>query len=72
MKSQLFNLNFRDILIGLGLAVGSAVLITVQGALSAGTGIDWVLVLKVAEGALVSYLLKNFFSDGNGKVMGKV
>lgn len=71
MNSQLFKLNLRDIAVGALLAVIGAVLVTVQGALSSGATIDWVLVLKVAEGAFVGYLLKNFFSNSEGKIAGR-
>ena len=67
----MFSVGLRDILVGALLAVGGAVLVTVQGALSSGGAIDWMLVLKVAEGAFVSYVLKNFFSDAEGKIAGK-
>ena len=71
MKSELFKLSLRDIAVGALLAVGGAILVTIQGALSSGTAIDWNLVLKVAEGSFVSYVLKNFFSDSEGKIAGK-
>ena len=71
MSSELFKLSLRDILVGAGLAVAGAVLVTLQGALSSGADVDWNLVLKVAEGAFVSYVLKNFFSDESGKIAGK-
>ena len=71
MNNKMFSVSLRDIGVGALLAVGGAVLVTLQGALSSGTSIDWVLVLKVAEGAFVSYVLKNFFSDESGKIAGK-
>ena len=71
MNTQLFKISLRDILVGAGLAVAGAVLVTLQGALSSGASVDWALVLKVAEGAFVSYVLKNFFSDESGKIAGK-
>ena len=71
MNSQLFKISLRDIAIGALLAVGGAVLVTLQGVLSSGASIDWALILKVAEGAFVSYVLKNYFSDSSGKIAGK-
>ena len=71
MNSELFKISIRDVLVGAGLAVAGAVLVTVQGALSSGADIDWMLVLRVAEAAFVSYILKNFFSDSQGKIAGK-
>ena len=71
MNSEMFKLSLRDFLVGAGLAVAGAVLVTLQGALSSGSEIDWNLVLKVAEGTFVSYIIKNFFSDSEGKIAGK-
>ena len=71
MNTQLFKISLRVIGVGALLAVGGAVLVTLQGALSSGASVDWMLVLKVAEGAFVSYILKNFFSDESGRIAGK-
>lgn len=71
MNTQLFRVSLRDVAVGALLAVAGAVLVTIQGALSTGANVDWNLVLKVAEGAFVSYVLKNFFSDEEGKIAGK-
>lgn len=69
--SNLFKLNFRDIAVGLLLAVGGAVLITVQNTISSNVALDWNVILKVAESTFLAYLLKNFFSDSQGKIAGK-
>ena len=71
MNNPMFSVSLRDVAVGALLAVSGAVLVSLQGALSSGAEIDWNLVLKVAEGAFVSYIIKNFFSDENGKIAGK-
>ena len=71
MNNKMFSVSLRDIGVGILLAVAGSVLVTIQGALQSGVAIDWVLVLKVAEATLVSYLIKNFFSDESGKIAGK-
>jgi len=68
---MMYSINWRDIGVGILLAVGGAVLVTIQGALTSGAEVDWNLVLKVAEAAFVTYVLKNFFSDENGKIAGR-
>ena len=70
--AKMFSLNWRDVVVGLLLAVAGSVLVTIQGALQSGAVIDWALVLKVAEATFVSYLVKNFFSDESGKIGGKI
>lgn len=70
--SNLFKLNWRDFAKGAVLAVAAAVLVVVQGALANNAPVDWNMVLKVAEGAFVSYLMKNYFSDESGKLLGKL
>ena len=74
MKSELFKLATADWVKGLITAVIGAVLVTVQQAISNGgvASIDWQFVSGVAITAGVSYLVKNFFSDGSGKFGGVV
>ena len=72
MNSNLFKLDWRDFAKGAVLAVVASVLVVVQGALNSNTVIDWNMVLKVAEGAFVSYLMKNYFTDESGKLLGKL
>ena len=36
------------------------------------TQIDWNLVMKIAMSSLVGYLAKNWMTDENGKVLGKI
>ena len=70
--SNLFKLSWRDFVKGVVLAVAASVLVVVQGALTSNTAIDWSMVLKVAEGAFVSYIMKNFLTDESGKLLGKL
>lgn len=70
--STLYQLNWRDFVKGAVLAVAAAVLVVVQGAVASNSAIDWNLVLQVAEGSFVSYVLKNYFSDESGKFLGKL
>ena len=70
--SNILNLNWKDFVKGALLAVAAAVLVVVQGALTSNAPIDWNMVLKVAEGAFVSYIVKNYFTDESGKLMGKL
>ena len=72
MNSNLFKLDWKDFAKGAVLAVVASVLVVVQGALNSNTVIDWNMVLKVAEGAFVSYLMKNYFTDSEGRLLGKL
>ena len=72
MNSVLFKLNWRDFVKGAVLAVAAAVLVVVQGAVASNSAIDWNMVLQVAEGAFVSYVLKNYLADESGRLLGKL
>ncbi len=63
MKSQLFSLKTRDVIKGLVVAVITAVLMSVQQALTDGGKIDLKQTAVVAGIAGASYLLKNFCTD---------
>lgn len=74
--SQLFKLNWADVAKGVVVAVLVAVLGAVQQSLN-GHGLDvgaydWGSILDVAWKAAVAYIGKNFVSDSNGKVFGKI
>lgn len=58
--SKKFTLQLSDFWRGLLLAVISPVLVFVQEWLTGTHDMDWRLVAKIAVGALVGYLLKNF------------
>ena len=70
MNSPLFKLNLKDLARGAVVAILAAIFPIVQGALSGGA-FDLESVLKVAAGALLGYLAKNFLSV-DGKLLGKI
>lgn len=76
MNSKLFRLNPKDLGKGLIVAVLAALfaylasLMEVPG-FSLDT-LDWAVLLKVAITAALGYLGKNFVSDSEGKVLGKI
>jgi len=67
--STLFKLNSQDLVKGLIVAILTA-LIAYLGDLTTLLSADPTLILKIAITAGISYLLKNFISDENGKVLG--
>lgn len=74
--SQLFSLNTSDVTKGIALAVITAILGALQQMLTA-HGFDfasynWSLILQLALTAGVGYLTKNFLSDSQGKVLGRI
>lgn len=61
--SSLFTLNLKDLGKGLLVAVGGAVIATIQTSLQAGSlDFNWKLIGTVALAAGISYLAKNFFT----------
>lgn len=78
--SQIFKLNQSDFVKGAITAVISAVVVALGSVVSAPDfnvfSVDWASVLnlaiKVAGSAFIGYISKNFFSDGEGKFVGKV
>lgn len=76
MDSKLFNLNWSDVSKGLVVCVLVAVLGALQNALN-GHGLDvasydWGNIFDVAWKAGVAYMGKNFLSDSDGKVLGRI
>jgi len=76
MNSNMLRLQTADFARGAALAVIVVVLGSLQQALSA-HGFDfasynWGAILNTAATAFVGYLSKNFISDGNGAVLGKI
>jgi len=69
--STLFNLNVQDFFKGLLVAVGSAVLSLIEQTLQNGGNIDWRVIGTSALCAGIAYLIKNFFTDDQGKFLGK-
>lgn len=72
IRSELFRLGMSDVMRGLVMAVLSAALTVVYQAVQANTGVNWMDVLHVAEAAGIGYMIKNFLSDGQGKVFGAI
>ncbi len=70
--TKMFSLNFRDVAKGLIVAVFSGVLIAAYDMVTKTSAVDWHQLAVVAVGAGLGYLVKNFISDGNGKVAGVV
>ena len=70
--SNILNVDLKDAIKGVLLAVAASVLVTIQGYMTSNSPIDWALVLKVAEGTLISYLIKQYFTDSDGKLFGKI
>lgn len=67
-SSELFELNWKDTLKGMIIAVGTPLLYYAQEAIPALT--DFSAVAKIALSAFVAYLIKNFLSDEKGRVFG--
>jgi hypothetical protein len=66
--SPLYSLDIKDLLKGLIVAIGSAVVTTIQTSLQAGSlNFNWKLIASVALGAGVAYLGKNFFTSASIK-----
>ena len=66
--SPLYTLDFKDLLKGLIVAIGSAVVTTIQTSLQSGSlNFNWQLIGTVALGAGIAYLGKNFFTSASIK-----
>lgn len=80
MQNGLFTLNSNDFVKGLVTAVVGAIAATIYGiVVQAGFELftaDWsaigMLALKAAIIAFVSYLGKNYMSDSQGRVLGRI
>ena len=70
--ANLFNLNLRDVIKGLVMTVLAAVLASIYQAVTNNASVDWNQVLQIAFSTGLGYLIKNFFTDENGKLMGKL
>lgn len=74
--SEMFKINWRDLTMGLLVAIGAALLGILKD-MVVGHGFDfsaydWHLILNAAWIAAGSYLSKNFFSDSQGRVFGRI
>lgn len=74
--SQLFSLNLKDVAKAVAIAVFAAFLGVLQQAVTAHGfdfgAYDWAGILTVSWQAGAAYLAKNFLSDENGKIFGKI
>ncbi|WP_461451070.1 hypothetical protein [Mucilaginibacter sp.] len=66
--SDLYRIDLKDLAKGLIVAIGSAVIATIQTSLQAGSlNFNWQLIGTVALGAGVAYISKNFFTPASIK-----
>lgn len=78
--SNLFNLNIRDVMRGLVMAALAGAALPLLAAVQTPgfniLAVDWHMVIVLAvNGAIVgfvSYIVKRFFSDTEGKVFGRI
>jgi len=70
--SKLFNLNIQDFIKGLVLTVLTSVAVIIKTTIESGSlSFDWPTIGKYALIAGISYLMKNFLTADNGKILGK-
>jgi len=61
--SNLYSIDLKDLTKGLIVAVGSAIVTTIQTSLQSGSlSFNWKLIGTVALGAGIAYISKNFFT----------
>ena len=70
MKSNLFSLNWRDLLKGLAVAVIMGVLTIAYEEITTEGVFDWKKISIAAFGAGLAYLIKNLGSDTQGNPLG--
>ena len=70
--SKIFTLNVQDAIKGVIVAVLSAVIALILSMLQNGVAIDWKSVGVTALIAGLGYITKNFLSDDQGKLGGKI
>lgn len=69
--TNLFSLGWNDAVKGLVMAVLGAVISYVYNSLGTGP-VDWNQVLQVAIASGLGYIIKNYFTDSEGKLLGKL
>lgn len=76
LYSKMFSLQSADYWKGLALVVLTVLVGAIQQGLTAHgfdfASYDWSTILKAAGEAGIAYLTKNFFSNQNGQVFGKI
>jgi len=66
VTSEKFSINWKDTLKGLIVSVGTAVVVIIQSSLDAGNlNFNWKQIGMAAIAALVTYLVKNFFTSAS-------
>lgn len=70
--SGIFKLGWRDLVKGAIVSVVTSVLSMVLGALNKGETLDGKKIVIVALSTFIAYLLKQFVTDENGKLGGKI
>ena len=69
--SEFMKLNAQDFIRGIIVAALVAVLGSLQTILEAGhlpTGAEWITIGKMAGAAIISYLIKNLFTNSQGEI----
>jgi len=70
--SKIFQLKLNDFTKGLVIAILMAVLTVLQQMITKSfNAIDWTIIVQVALGAAIAYLIKNLSTNEEGKVLGK-
>ncbi len=79
MSSEMYKLKLGDVGRGLITAVFAAIVAWLYGVVNAPDfqidmllSVDWGEVLKIALTSGMAYLMKNFFTDSEGKVFGRL
>ena len=74
MKSNFLSLGWKDILKGLVMAFLSALLTGIYQLFQTSSALNWITikpVVFVAIGAMLSYLIKNFFTNSQDQLLTK-
>lgn len=69
--SDLYTLDWRDVGKGVLLAVVASILVFLQGSLANGLTVDWAELLRVALASGLGYIMKNYLTDKDNKLLGK-
>ena len=72
MQSELYHLAKSDFVKGFVMAFIGGVLATLLSLLQNGGVIDWKQVAIIGVTAGLGYVVKNYFSDAEGRVFGKI
>lgn len=70
--STLFKLDVKDAVKGLVVAILASVVVAIYSAITNNMAVNWNEVLKIAISSGLGYIVKNYLSDENGKILGKL